>query len=160
LVEACQAQKAPDIFYRARHGPGRDGRKLVGERLGPVAIHKISTKLDFALSKRAFLELREEFLSSEAMQNSSEVGKVSRVRRVMTMPSMYTSAKARQKVVHGALKGTGGIAKYQRHCAKFEAPKRGLKRSLRDMLWFYANLVVALLQVHLYEVFRACHIVR
>ena len=69
LVEACQAQKTPDIFYRARGGPVRDGHNLVGVRFDPFAIHEISTKLDFALAKRAFIELREEFLSSEVEQN-------------------------------------------------------------------------------------------
>jgi len=45
-------------------------------RFDPFAIHEISTKLYFALAKRAFLVLREEFLSLEVKQNSSKVGKV------------------------------------------------------------------------------------
>ena len=46
LVEACQAQKTPDIFYRARGGPVRDGRNLVGVRFDHFTIHELATKLD------------------------------------------------------------------------------------------------------------------
>ena len=65
-----------------------------------------------------------------------------------------------EKVVHCALKDTGGIAKSKRHYAELEATKHGLKRSSRDMLWLYANFVVTLLEVHIGEVFRACHVLQ
>ena len=133
-------------------------------RFDPFAIHEISTKLYFALAKRAFLVLREEFLSSEVKQNSSKVGKVfvqgSRVDDDVVDVHVCETTAVREEVVHGALKGTGGIAKSERHYAELEAPKLGLKRSLLDMLGFYANFVVTLLEVHLGEIFRACHIVQ
>ena len=62
FVEAYQAQNTPDIFYHAWGGPVRDGRNLVRVRFDPFSTHEISTKLDFALTTRAFLELCEEFL--------------------------------------------------------------------------------------------------
>ena len=71
LVEA-----SPDIFHSEPGGPICNGRNLVGVRFDPFAIHKISPKLDFALSKTAFREVREKCLSSEVKQNSSNVGKV------------------------------------------------------------------------------------
>ena len=63
----------------------------------------------------------------------------------------------REEVVHGALKCTGGVATSKRHYAELEAPKLGMQRGSRDMPWFYAILVLALLEVRLGEVLRACH---
>ena len=64
-----------------------------------------------------------------------------------------------EEVVNGALIGNGGIAKSKRHYSELKAPKRRLKCSSRDMLGVYATFVVALREVHLGEIFRACHIV-
>ena len=101
-------------------------------RFDPFAIHEISTKLDFALAKRAFLELREEFLSSEVNQNSSKVGKVfvhgSLVDDNVVDVYVRETTAVREEVVHGTLKGTGGIANSERHYAELEASKLGLKR--------------------------------
>ena len=147
-----------------RSGPVRDGLNLVVVRFDPFAIHEISTKLDFALAKRAFLELSEEFLGSEVKQNSSNVGTVfvhgSRVDDDVVDVHVCKTTAVREEVVHAALECTGGIAKSERHYAALEAHKRGLKRNTRDMLVVYANFVVTLLEVHLGEIFRACHIVQ
>ena len=79
------------------------------------AIHEISTKLYFALTKRASCELRKEVLSSDVKQNSSKVGKVfvhgSRVDDDVVYVHIRKTTAVREEVVHGALKGTGGIAK-------------------------------------------------
>ena len=75
-------------------------------RFDPFAIHEISTKLDFALDKRAFLELREEFLSSEVKQNSSKIGKVfvqgSRVDDNVVDVHVCETTAVHEEVVQGA----------------------------------------------------------
>ena len=82
-------------------------------RFDPFAIHEISTKLDFALAKRAFLEIRKEFISSEVKQNSSKVGKVfvqgSRVDDDVVDVHVCETTAVREEVVHGALKCTGAL---------------------------------------------------
>ena len=97
----------------------------------PFVIHKISTNLDFALTKRAFLELREEVFGTQAKQNSSKVGKVfvqvTRIDNNVVDVHIRKTTAVREEVVHGALKGTGGVEKSKRHYAELEAPKRGLK---------------------------------
>ena len=52
-----------------------------------------------------------------------------------------------QEVVHYALECSRGVAEAKWHYAKLEASKLGLKSSPRDMFGFYANLMIALLEI-------------
>ena len=73
----------------------------------------------------------------------SKVGKVlvqcARVDEDVVDVHIRETTAVSEKVVHCALKDTGGIAKSKRHYAELEAPKLGLKRGTRDMPRLYAR---------------------
>ena len=74
------------------------------------------------MAQRAFLELREWFFSSKVKQNSANVDKVvvqgTRVDDNVVDVHVHETTAVGEEVIHGALKGTGGIAKSKRHYAE------------------------------------------